>query len=78
MADQKIVQDMEIGHNIRRLRKRVGLTQVKVVAQLQVMECEISRTSYVKIEAGTHSIRVSELKALQKIFNAKYKEFFED
>ena len=40
--EQKIKQDMVIGYNIRRLRKRTGLTQEQTVAKMQLMECNRS------------------------------------
>ncbi len=75
---QKIKQDVGIGHTIKKLRERAGLTQEQVVAQMQVMGIEITRVAYTKKENEHQSIWVSELKALQKILNAKYEEFFED
>ena len=36
--EQKIKQDIVIGYNIRKLRKRAGLTQEQTVARLQLME----------------------------------------
>ena len=75
--DQKLKQDICIGDNIRKLRKRTGLTQEQVVAMLQTSGCDMSRSTYAKIESGIANIRVSELLALQKIFKAEIKEFFE-
>ena len=34
---QKIRPDMDIGHNIQRLRRNTNMTQDQVVAQLQLM-----------------------------------------
>ena len=73
---QKIKQDLSIGDNIRNLRNRAGLTQEEVVAQLQVMELNISRSAYSQIEGGTYNIRVSEMVGLKKIFRAEYADFF--
>ena len=39
--EQKIKQDIVIGYNIRKLRKRAGLTQEQTVARMQLMECNI-------------------------------------
>ena len=61
---QKIRPDMDIGHNIQRLRRNANMTQDQVVAHLQLMGIEIS-------------IKVSELVALSKIFNADISEFFD-
>lgn len=75
---QKIKQDISIGNNIRKLRKQSGLTQEQVVARLQLEGIEISRSSYSQIECGTYNIRISELVALSKLFQADYNAFFEN
>ena len=74
---QKIRPDMDIGQNIQRLRNSAKLTQDQTVAQLQLMEITISKSSYAKIETNRMNIKVSELVALSKIFNAIVAEFFE-
>ncbi len=68
--------DMDIGHNIQRLRKNVALTQEQVVAKLQLMGLNISKSTYAKLETNRMNIRVSELVALQKIFQTDFNEFF--
>lgn len=75
---QKIKQDISLGNNIRKLRKQSRLTQEQVVARLQLQGIEISRSSYSQIECGTYNIRVSELIALSKLFQADYNAFFEN
>lgn len=73
---QKIKQDLQIGNNIRNLRKKSGLTQEQVVARLQLQGIEISRSSYSQIECGTYNIRVSELIALADLFQVDFNAFF--
>ena len=75
---QKLKQDMQIGHNIRNLRKQAKLTQEQVVARLQLQGIEISRSSYSQIECGTYNIRVSELVALAELFQVDYNAFFKE
>ena len=74
---QKLRPDMDIGHNIQRLRKKAGLTQDQTVAKLQLMGLEISKSTYAKLETNRMNIRVSELVALSQIFNAQFNDFFE-
>ena len=74
---QKLRPEMDIGHNIQRLRKNAGLTQDQTVAKLQLMGLEISKSTYAKIETNRMNIRVSELVALSQIFNAQFNDFFE-
>lgn len=73
---QKIIQDINLGNNIRSLRKRSGLTQENVVAYLQLKGLSTSRSSYSQIECGTYNIRVSELAALKDLFEVSYDDFF--
>lgn len=75
---QKIKQDLQIGSNIRRLRKQSSLTQEQVVTHLQLHGIEISRSSYSQIECGTYNIRVSELVALSDLFQVDFNAFFEN
>ena len=79
MRMQKIRQDKSdnIGGNIRRLRMAANMTQESVIAKMQLMGCEISRSIYSQIEGGTYNIRVVELAALKIIFGVDYEAFFE-
>ncbi len=73
---QRIRQDLELGHNIRTLRKEKGLTQPEVVAKLQTYGIDISRSYYSRIEIGQLNVHVSVLVALQEIFSCSYSDFF--
>ena len=73
---QKIRPDMDIGHNIQTLRKAAGLTQEQTVARLQLMNIQISKSTHAKIETNRMNIRVSELVALNKIFQSNISDFF--
>ena len=65
---QKIRPDMDIGHNIQTLEQ--------TVARLQLMDIQISKSTYAKIETNRMNIRVSELVALNKIFQSDISDFF--
>lgn len=75
---QKLRPDMNmgIGQNIGLLRKNAHLTQDQVIARLQLMGIEISKSTYAKIETNRMNIKISELVALKKIFNVDISEFF--
>ncbi|MBC1419345.1 helix-turn-helix transcriptional regulator [Listeria booriae] len=75
---QKIRPDMDIGKNIQRLRNDSKMTQDQVVAKMNVMGLNISKSTYAKLETNRMNIRVSELVALKIIFNAEFNDFFED
>ncbi|MCI9274248.1 MAG: helix-turn-helix transcriptional regulator [Clostridiales bacterium] len=76
--DQWLYQDFTIGAALKRLRKRSGLTQDQVAAQLQIMNRDVTRSMYAQMECGTYGIRMSVLVALKSIFRAEYSEFFAD
>ena len=73
---QKIRPDMDIGHNIQRLRRGASMTQDQVVAKLQLMGLNISKSTYAKLETNRMNIRVSELVALRAIFRAEFTDSF--
>lgn len=73
---QKIRPDLDIGHNIQRMRKAAGMTQDQAVAKLQLMGLNISKSTYAKLETNRMNIKVSELVAMKEIFHAEYQDFF--
>lgn len=74
----KILGSEQLGHNIRQIRKAHGLTQEQTIAKLQVLGSPLSRSTFSLIEMGQGNIFVSDLVALQMVFNVDYKEFFRD
>ena len=74
---QKLRPDLDIGHRMGALRKAAGLTQEQTVAKMQLMGIEISKSTYAKLETNRMNIKVSELIALQKIFQVDFNAFFE-
>ncbi|EDO0820865.1 helix-turn-helix transcriptional regulator, partial [Listeria monocytogenes] len=70
--------DMDIGKNIQRLRNNSKMTQDQVVAKMNIMGLNISKSTYAKLETNRMNIRVSELVALKIIFDANFNDFFED
>lgn len=73
---QKIRPDLDIGKNIQSLRRNAKLTQDQVVAKLNLMNIEISKSTYAKIETNRMNIKVSELVALAQIFDTDFNAFF--
>lgn len=74
---QKIKTNNQFGLNLRKLRKQNKLTQEQVVAKLQILGFDMSRSIYAQIECGTYNIRITELAALKDIFSTTYDSFFE-
>ena len=75
--EQKIRRDLNMGDNLRRLRNASELSQEKLCAELQLLGCDIGRTTYAKYEAGELNIKASVIVALKKIYNCSYDDFFE-
>ena len=75
---QWILQDIPIGRNIQNIRMKKNMAQAEVVGQLQLMGSSMSRSTLANIESGRRNIKASDLKALQKLFDVDYEEFFED
>ena len=75
---QWILQDIPIGRNIQNIRMKKNMTQAEVVGQLRLMGSSMSRSTLANIESGRRNIKASDLKALQKLFDVDYEEFFED
>ena len=75
---QWILQDIPIGRNIQNIRMKKNMTQAEVVGQLQLMGSSMSRRTLANIESGRRNIKASDLKALQKLFDVDFEEFFED
>ena len=76
-VQQRIVQDVNIGRNLRRLRLREDLTQDQVTGKLQLMGLPVSREIYAQIETGRHHIRITVLMGLKMIFHTTYEEMLE-
>lgn len=73
---QKINFNIGIGDNLRQLRKRNGLTQLQVIAKMELMGFHFPREKYIKMENNKYHIKTTELMALKVIFNAELDEFF--
>lgn len=74
---QKLRPDLDIGYQISTLRKAAGLTQEQTVAKMQLMGLKISKSTYAKIETNRMNVKVSELVALQQIFQTDFNAFFD-
>ena len=73
----KIIQDVNLGLNLKRLRESKKLTQADVFARMELMGRPVSQPLYSMIENGTRNIFVSDLMVLKEIFDVEYDEFFQ-
>ena len=77
---QRIRQDerIQIGRNIRRIRKEKKIGQKEMAERLQLHRIPITRETYVKIERGIRNIGASELKAIKESLDTSYERLFEE
>lgn len=77
--ENKIIQvnDVNIGQNMKKLRKERGLKQTDVIAKLQLLGIEISVYSYSKIENGKQNPTVSLLVGLTEVFGCDFNGLFQ-
>ena len=74
----KLIQDVNLGKNLQRLRKAKNLTQDEICAKLDLVGRPMLRSTYAQIETGARNIFVSDLIALKNIFNVEYDEIFKE
>lgn len=75
---QLILTDVPLGRNIQTIRMNKNMTQIEVVAQMQLMGSNMSRSTLANIETGRRNIKASDLKLLKTIFDVTYEEFFKE
>lgn len=72
---QKIKQDsIEIGKNIRAIRKQRKIGQTELVGMLQLMDVEMTRETLVKIERGTQHLKATQLRGIRDALHTTYDE----
>ena len=77
--EQKVKQDsIQLGENIRRIRKEQKIGQTELVALMQLKNVQITRETLVKIERGIQHIKATQLKAIKEILNTSYEEIFKE
>lgn len=75
---QWVLQDIPLGRNIQNIRMRKNMTQTELVAKMQLMGSNMSRSTLANIETGRRNIKASDLKMLKCILDVDYDEFFMD
>ena len=66
------------GANIERVRKELGLKQLEVVAQLQVLGIDINPSSYSKLEGQRRLASDIEVQAIARILDVPIEVLFEE
>lgn len=70
--------EKKLGENIHKIREAKGLTQDQLSAQLQINNCDITRSALAKIEVGQRHIYPDELFLLRQILDVNYEDLFPD
>ncbi|MDY3984012.1 helix-turn-helix domain-containing protein [Dysosmobacter sp.] len=78
MDEQKIKQDVSIGDNIRKIRKKQNIKQVELVQLLQLQGIDMTRETLVKIEGGRQHIKASQLRGIRNALKTTYDELLAD
>lgn len=61
-----------VGTHLSWLRKQKKLTQEQLVARMQLLGCDITRSALAKIEVGQRMLCPDELKALRSALSVSY------
>ena len=72
----KLIQNLSIGRNLRKLREARGLTQEDVCPRMAQLGRPMLQSAYSQIETGQRNLFVSDLIALRTVLNAQYDDFF--
>lgn len=70
------IYEKAFGNNLRRLRKKNGLTQEQMTARLQTYGCDITRSALAKIEVGQRHLYPDEIKLIKEILGVDFNEMF--
>jgi transcriptional regulator with XRE-family HTH domain len=74
---QKLLQDVDFGKNLQRLRKSRNLSQYDMVAKMELLGRPMSRAQYAHIEQGIRNVYISDLILFKEILKVDYADFFE-
>lgn len=69
--------ETKVGNNIRRIRESKGMTQDALAAQLQLLDCDITRSAVAKIEVGQRHIYPDEIILIRQVLNTTFDAIFE-
>jgi transcriptional regulator with XRE-family HTH domain len=74
MIEQKIKQDsiINIGMNIRAIRKERKVGQTELVGRLQLIGVDMTRETLVKIERGIQHLQASQLRGIRDALQTTY------
>lgn len=68
--------EKSIGNNIREIRENRKMTQETLAARLQVLGCDITRSSIAKIEVGQRHLYPDEIVMIKEILETDFDSIF--
>ncbi|MBR3816482.1 MAG: helix-turn-helix transcriptional regulator [Clostridia bacterium] len=68
--------EKNIGNNIREIRESRKMTQETLAARLQVLGCDITRSSIAKIEVGQRHLYPDEIVMIKEILETDFDSIF--
>lgn len=74
----KLLQDLNLGTNLKLIRNSRKMTQEDVCVQLSLHGRPMSQSTYAQIESGRRNIFLSDLIALKDVFGVSYDDFFQN
>lgn len=75
MGQQKIIMDVPVGRNIKKLRLEKGMKQTDVITQMQLHGSMMSRSTLANIETCRRNIKASDLTIMKEVFETDYDSF---
>lgn len=69
--------EIRVGKNLKRLREDKGMTQDMLVAKLQILGCDITRSALSKVEIGKRHFYLDEIIAAKKVLDVPYEKIFD-
>ncbi len=69
---------INIGTNIRRIRKEKHIGQTELAGMVQLQDVDLTREALVKIERGVQHVKASQLKAIKEALQTSYEELLGD
>lgn len=63
-----------VGTHLAWLRTQKKLTQEQLVAQVQLLGCDLTRSALAKVEVGQRMLCPDEIKALKNALNISYED----
>lgn len=68
--------EKNIGNNVRKIRENRKMTQDTLAARLQVLGCDITRSSIAKIEVGQRHLYPDEIVMIKEILETDFDSIF--